>query len=207
MLGCNINDNITAEVAENKEREGMPICLPVSFIGIPIILLELLKTFIILKKNFVKFKNKYIMERQREKVILLMLNLNHNWQIDIIPRRVNSVPNITNTSTQQNRKSSLQITLNPEDKTISSDIRAPTSLIVCQIFKCFLLKSNLIYLIIILIFSLTTVTSYQTPYMLIVSENICSYFAPIFLFLTEAKLRILLTKKISKIVPLNLPQI
>ena len=207
MLGCNINDCIKAEEAENKERESMPLCLPVSFVGIPIILLELLKTFIILKKNFLKFKNKYIMKKQREKIVLLMMNVNHNWQIDIIPKRVNSMPNITNTSTQQHRNPSLQITLNPEDNTVASDIKAPTSLIVYQMFKYFLLKSNLIYLIIILTFSLTTVTSYQTPYMLIVSENICSYFAPIFLFLTEAKLRILLTKKISKIVPLNLPQI
>ena len=138
----------------------MPLCTPVSYLGIPLILLEIIKTATVLYKFFNKNKQKYMNERKRKQVAELMVQLYQNRENNKINQvknnfqRSNSltvstysepIPN-QDLNPKKFRKLSLQLTIRniSQEKEIPESATVPTMIIALITMKDYIIRSNLL---------------------------------------------------------------
>ena len=88
-IGC----NVTADFSDHIEAyQHKPLCLPISYFALPIILVEFVKTVFIIRKFYSQVKSKYLSE-QKNKNITRFVKQQHQDILRIAPKKVNSLPN------------------------------------------------------------------------------------------------------------------
>ncbi len=193
-------------IVEDKDLEkvSMPLCTPVSYLGIPIILLEIIKTATVLYKFFNKNKNKYINERKMKKIAELMVKLYHNKEnpkfnsgkyniqrSKSLTLSTHSEPMpIQGMNSKKLRKLSLQLAINlGKENDIPESKRVPIMVIAFKTMKEYIMRSNFIFVFMVAIIAVSKWTSDGSAVnVAFKTEMIGAFYVPLFLFLTQAKI-------------------
>ena len=194
----------------------MPLCTPVSYLGIPLILLEIIKTATVLYKFFNKNKQKYMNERKRKQVAELMVQLYQNRENNKISQvknnfqRSNSltvstysepIPN-QDLNPKKLRKLSLQLTIRniSQEKEIPESTTVPTMIIALITMKDYIIRSNFIFVFVVTVIAVSKWTSDGSAVgVAFKTEMIGAFYVPIFLFLTQAKI----INNVMRLFPIN----
>ena len=194
----------------------MPLCTPVSYLGIPLILLEIIKTATVLYKFFNKNKQKYMNERKRKQVAELMVQLYQNRENNKINQvknnfqRSNSltvstysepIPN-QDLNPKKLRKLSLQLTIRniSQEKEIPESATVPTMIIALITMKDYIIRSNFIFVFVVTVIAVSKWTSDGSAVgVAFKTEMIGAFYVPIFLFLTQAKI----INNVMRLFPIN----
>ena len=155
----------------------------------------------VIYKFYSQIKTKYINDIKKKEVIGLILD-KPKENTKALLRKANSLPNIKDSLMIRNnmnkRRLSIQINVNCELKKVFKP-SIPTMWIVFETMKCYLLRSNFIIIVTVTFSALCMWFSVDTPNLALIAEKGYAYFVPIFLFLTEPKLRDIFLKKVSRI--------
>ncbi len=194
----------------------MPLCTPVSYLGIPLILLEIIKTATVLYKFFNKNKQKYMNDRKRKQVAELMVQLYQNRENNKINQvknnfqRSNSltistysepIPN-QDLNPKKLRKLSLQLTIRniSKEKEIPKSTTVPTMIIALNTMKEYIIRSNFIFVFVVAVIAVSKWTSDGSAVnVAFKTEMIGAFYVPIFLFLTQAKI----INNVIRLFPIN----
>ena len=197
-----IGYNVTNEsLGDIKVYEHNPMCNPISYFALPIIMIEFIKTIFIITKFYSQVKTKYLSEQKKKNIANFVKQ--PKKVVKILLKRANSLPNfeynMVMLNTIKQRKSSIQTNINFNH----TKIHIPTRWLLFKTLKFYLFRSNFFIFITITLTAFSIWSSIGTKILVLKVEVVFAYYVPIFLFLTESTLRNILKNQLSKVVPLN----
>lgn len=208
VIGKNVTTDTleenTGEVYENK-----PLCTPISYFGIPILIIELVKSILIIRKFYSQVKVKYINAEKKKYLVLSVLKSSKDLE-NTSPKvkRSNTLPNMDTKPAVRNsnkRKLSIQRNINCE-KIKPFQPTIPRIRLLFETLETYLFRSNFIILCFIsfVAFCFWFSIGFQTPFFILTAEMACAYYIPIFLFYSESGLRKICRNQLSKVIPLDI---
>ena len=139
-------DGNTSDVYQNK-----PLCTPISYFGIPILIIELVKSIFIIKKFYSQVKVKYINAQKKKDIVLPLLKSSKDVVNTLTKvKRSNTLPNIetkTGVRNSKRRKLSMQANINCE-KIIPFQSTIPRVWLIFKTLETYLFRSNFIIFVI-----------------------------------------------------------
>ena len=208
VIGCNVTyTDLQKEggVLNSLNLVNRPLCSPLAMYAIPLIVLEFIKIIFTIFKYYYQLKKKYIKDQKlkRKKIIPLKQS---QLQLTTLPKRANSLPNKKDSFIFKKTINLKRLSIQTPIKFNSNHTQIrpfPIFRILLKTFKRFIFRSNFMIFVFITVFAIIGWSSIAKPNTIVEAEIIFGYFIPVFLFLTDPKLKKIFSHRISQVFPQN----